>query len=151
MGANIKPTPIDAIESAIAAGLTERSTPSAESTSEEPDELETERLPCLAMRPPAPATTKVAAVDTLNRLAPSPPVPARSIKPSVSISTGVANDRITLAAPTISSMVSPFILRATSRPPIWASVASPCMTVRITVSMSARDSDCPATTCAMAA
>ena len=138
------------MHSAITCGDTLRLTPSSESTSDEPLELDTERLPCFAIRPPAAATTKVAAVETLNKSAPSPPVPARSIRPSASISTGVASERMARAAPTISPIVSPLIRRPTSKPPICASVASPCITDSMTCSIS----DClrlrPSTTCAIA-
>jgi len=146
----MKPTPRVSMQSAITSGDTAKFTPSSDSTSEEPLELETDRLPCFAMRPPAAATTKVAAVDTLNKSAPSPPVPARSMRPLRSISTGVASDRMALAAPTISSMVSPFIRSPTNKPPICASVAWPCMTASITCSISARLKDWPSTTCAIA-
>ena len=44
-----------------------------------PELLETERLPCFATRPPAAAATMALAVEILNVLAPSPPVPQRSM------------------------------------------------------------------------
>ena len=50
-------------------------TPSASSTSADPQRELNERLPCLATRTPAPATTSAAAVETLNVPPPSPPVP----------------------------------------------------------------------------
>src|SRR5664280_36346 len=55
------------------------STPSAARTSAEPHADETARLPCFATGAPAPATTKAAAVETLNVPSPSPPVPHTSI------------------------------------------------------------------------
>ena len=56
-----------------------------------PELDETERLPCLATRPPPQATTKLEAVDTLNRLAPSPPVPTMSTMCSPLTSTCAAS------------------------------------------------------------
>ena len=50
-------------------------TPSASNTSALPQRLDTERLPCLATRTPAPASTSAAAVETLMVPARSPPVP----------------------------------------------------------------------------
>ena len=50
-------------------------TPSASKTSALPHRLETDRLPCLATRTPAAASTSAAAVDTLTVPARSPPVP----------------------------------------------------------------------------
>ena len=51
------------------------STPSASSTSAEPERDDCARLPCLATRTPAAATTSAAMVDTLMVPRPSPPVP----------------------------------------------------------------------------
>ena len=87
-------------------------------TSAEPLLLLTERLPCLATIPPAAATTNEAAVETLNKFAPSPPVPTISTAFSVSISTFVESDLIAFTAPDISSIVSPFIRIATNNAPI---------------------------------
>ena len=56
-------------------------TPSASSTSAEPDSPVAERLPCLATAQPAPAAISAAVVETLNVGRP-PPVPAVSIRSS---------------------------------------------------------------------
>ena len=53
-------------------------TPAAASTSALPHCEETERLPCLATRTPAPAATNAAAVEMLNERDLSPPVPQES-------------------------------------------------------------------------
>ena len=107
-------------------------TPAASNTSALPVEDDTLRLPCLATLPPAAATTNAAAVETLKILAPSPPVPQVSTRCGSLIVTGVASSRITRAAPVISSMVSPFIRKATKKPPICASLAAPVMMVFMT-------------------
>ena len=56
-------------------------TPSASSTSAEPDFDVIARLPCLATGTPAAATTSAAVVEMLNVPEPSPPVPTTSIVP----------------------------------------------------------------------
>ena len=132
-GANINPRPTSLIQRSICNGVRLRLTPRVSKTSEEPLLLETDRLPCLATRPPAAATTKVAAVETLNRFAPSPPVPTRSMRWVSSTCTGIIKSRITSAAPAISSMVSPLMRNATNQAPIWAGVASPVITCIMTV------------------
>ena len=50
-------------------------TPRASRTSALPHLLETDLLPCFATEAPAPAATNAVAVETLNVLLPSPPVP----------------------------------------------------------------------------
>ena len=57
-------------------------TPSASSTSAEPDRDVIARLPCFATGTPAAATTRAAVVEMLNVPLPSPPVPHVSIAPS---------------------------------------------------------------------
>ncbi len=150
-GANRKPKPTASMQRAMASGGSSMRTPSASSTSALPLALDTDRLPCLATRPPAAATTKAAAVDTLNRPAPSPPVPQVSTSRSGATSTFSANSRITCAAAAISVTVSPFTRSATSRPPICAGVASPSMMVRNAAPISAVSRSVPATARAMAA
>ena len=54
--------------------------PSASSTSAEPEDDETARLPCFATAAPAAAATSAAAVEMLSVCAPSPPVPAVSTR-----------------------------------------------------------------------
>ena len=65
-----------------------------------------------------------AAVLTLMVLEASPPVPQVSTKVPLTLGwMQTAELRIFLAKPAISEMDSPFMRRATSRAPIWASVA----------------------------
>src|SRR3546814_16579999 len=72
---------------------------------------DTLRLPCLATRAPAAATTKIDAVEILNVCAPSPPVPTMSTRFDLSATgTGSATSRNTFTAPAISSIV-PFFHR----------------------------------------
>ena len=101
-------------------------TPSASSTSAEPDRVVAERLPCLATRQPAPAAISAAAVEMLNVVGP-PPVPAVSTRPSRETSTGAARPRIVRARPVISATVSPFARSATRNAAIWTSPARPSM------------------------
>ena len=54
-------------------------TPSAVSTSDEPDFEVMARVPCLATFRPAPAATKPTAVEMFRVCRPSPPVPQTSI------------------------------------------------------------------------
>ena len=84
------------------------STPSASKTSALPHRLDTARLPCLATRTPAPASTIAAAVETLNVCAPSPPVPQVSNTSATGRGSGTARARIARANPTISR--GPFAL-----------------------------------------
>ena len=78
------------------------------STSEEPELVDTPRLPCLAMVTPAAAATKADAVDTLNKFEPSPPVPTISTALGLQISMVSASSIIVLAQVVISSIDSPF-------------------------------------------
>ena len=137
-GANIKPTPISSTARATCSGDRLSLTPAASNTSALPVELETERLPCLATLPPQAATTNAAAVETLNKLAPSPPVPQVSTIFSALMTTGVAKSRITCAAPVISSTVSPFMRKATKKAPICASLAAPVISCCITAVICSR-------------
>ena len=100
-------------------------TPSAINTLALPLARVTPRLPCFATGAPAPATTKADAVEILNESKRVPPVLHVSTTKACLVVTGVAFDRMTLAAPVISSNVSPFIRSAVMKPAIWASVASP--------------------------
>ena len=86
-------------------------TPSASSTSAEPERPVAERLPCLATAQPAPAAIRAAVVETLNVGRP-PPVPAVSTRSSRLVVTGVANERIVRARPASSATVSPFVRSA---------------------------------------
>src|SRR4051794_17045671 len=125
-GANMKPKPTSSMQRATASGLRSMRTPSASSTSAEPDSPVAERLPCLATPQPCPAAISAAVVDTLNVGRP-PPVPAVSIRSSRPVVTGVAKARMVVANPTSSSTVSPLVRRATSTPAVSTSEALPAM------------------------
>ncbi|EKD35406.1 MAG: hypothetical protein ACD_75C01923G0002 [uncultured bacterium] len=77
-----------------------------------------------------------------------PTISISTSPPAVSTpeSTKVALSRITRTAPTISSMVSPFIRIAVMKEPIWASVAVPPMISFMTAIISASSRFPPATT-----
>ena len=59
----------------MVSGDISRFTPAVSNTSALPDFEDIERFPCLATCPPADATTKALAVETLNSPELSPPVP----------------------------------------------------------------------------
>ena len=122
---------------ATCAGVSMMFAPSASSTSALPDFDDTERLPCLATRAPAPAATNMAAVEMLNVCDASPPVPTTSSSVSrLGTSTLVANSRMTCAAAVISPTVSFFTRRPTVNAAIITGVASPLMILRMTASIS---------------
>src|SRR4051812_27630644 len=137
-GANMKPNPASRMHSATAAGGRSMRTPSASSTSAEPDKPVAERLPCLATAQPAPAAISAAVVETLNVGRP-PPVPAVSIRSPRSASTGVAIRRMVLASPTSSSTVSPFVRSAMRTAAVSVSDALPAMISPSTAAASAAD------------
>ena len=110
-------------------------TPSASSTSAEPERPVAERLPCLATAQPAPAAISAAVVETL-KVGRPPPVPAVSTSSSRAVVTGAASARIVRARPAISSTVSPFVRSPISRPAICASEASPAMITSSTAAAS---------------
>ena len=89
-------------------------TPKASNKSAEPDILETLRLPCFAIFKPHAAARIAAVVEILMVLAPSPPVPTQSATSKVCFGNSVAHARTAIAAPAISSDVSPFTLSAVS-------------------------------------
>src|SRR5919197_4446649 len=122
----MNPKPACSMQRATASGARSMRTPSASSTSADPDSPVAERLPCWAPAPPAPAAISAAVVDTLNVGRP-PPVPAVSTRSSRPVSTGVAKRRIVCASPWISSTVSPFVRRAMSTPAVSTSDALPSM------------------------
>src|SRR5581483_3316864 len=101
-----------------------QTTPSASRRSALPARLLIARLWCLAMCTPAAAATMAAMVEMLMVPFPSPPVPAVS-STGPSVTTGRAASRMTRPRPVISSIVSPFMRRATAKAPIWAGVAEP--------------------------
>ncbi len=123
----MKPRPQPDMQAEMISGVASRLTPSAFSTSAEPEREETERLPCLATGTPAPATTKAAAVEMLKVPLASPPVPQVSMAPS-GARTFVALARMARAAPAISSTVSPRVRNAIKSPAISAGDAAPDMT-----------------------
>src|SRR3954447_20273372 len=126
LGANMNPKPISSMQVATSAGESPTSTPSASSTSAEPDRLVAERLPCLATLQPAPAAIRAAVVEMLKVVGP-PPVPAVSTRPGSSISTWAASDRMVRARPTSSDTVSPFARSEIRKAAVWTSVARPSM------------------------
>src|SRR5260221_8178901 len=132
----------------ISSGLRSILTPSAPSTSAEPDFDDSARLPCLATGTPAPATIRAAQVETLYEPEPSPPVPTTSMA-SGGAATLVILARMVLAAPVISSTVSPRTRIAIKRPPICDCVASPDIMRAKASADSSRDSWAPAATLAM--
>src|SRR5262245_46674896 len=134
---------------ATRAGVRSRLTPSASTTSADPQRLETDRLPCLATLRPAPATTNAVAVETLKVPDASPPVPAVSISISRSVPasavptsprvrTRTAFSRMTSASPMSSSTVSPFMRRAVRKAATWTEVAAPDMSASIAAAASRR-------------
>src|SRR3990170_3532301 len=122
----MKPSPHSAMQRAIVSGPHSILTPSAVSTSAEPEREEIERLPCLATGTPAPATTKAAQVEILYVPLASPPVPHVSMAPS-GAATLTALARMARAAPAISSIVSPRTRKPMRSAPTCASVAPPDM------------------------
>src|SRR5262245_8949025 len=122
----MKPSPQCSIARAISSGADSILTPSAASTSAEPEREEIELLPCLATGTPAPATTKAAQVEILWVPLASPPVPQVSMAPSGAC-TATARALSARAAPAISSTVSPRTRSPIRSAPICASVAPPDM------------------------
>ncbi len=112
-----------AISATRATGRSSRM-PSFSRTSAEPDIDEADRFPCLTTRAPAPAATIAAIVEMLTEFERSAPVPTTSSsRPGTEI--GVPREYIASTSPHTSSVVSPLARRATAKPAIWASVASP--------------------------
>src|SRR5690554_5964850 len=97
-------------------GVISKLIPMASTTSTLPDLDDTPRPPCLATTPPAAATTNAEADDTLNKLAPSPPVPTISTACLSLTLIPVANSRITVTAPTISLRSEEHTSELQSRP-----------------------------------
>ena len=127
-------------------------TPSASMTSAEPHFELILRLPCLATRTPAPATTNAVAVEILKVprgvAAGAAGVDQRVAFRAADVQGGVfvkgqrlAAARMASAKPTISSTVSPFMCRATSKAAICASVALPEKISVMTARASSRVSD----------
>src|SRR4051794_23816632 len=127
----MKPKPSSSMQAPTASGVRSMQTPSASSTSAEPERLVAERLPCLATAQPAAAAISAAVVETLKVERP-PPVPAVSTRSARVVFTGVANDRIVRARPAISPTLSPLVRSPMSRPAICVSDASPAMMIAST-------------------
>src|SRR5680860_156577 len=124
----MKPSPQPSMHFVIASGPHSILTPSAASTSAEPEREEIDRLPCLATGTPAPATTNATQVEILCVPLASPPVLHVSMASS-GARTFTARARMARAAPAISSMLSPRTRIPIKRAPICASVAPPDMIV----------------------
>ena len=91
--------PASPATAATRSGVRSRPTPSASSTSAEPQEDDAARLPCLTTRTPAPATTIAAIVEMLTVWARSPPVPTMSTRrPGHLDPAGVRQHRVGQAA-----------------------------------------------------
>src|SRR5690349_18002010 len=122
----MKPKPTSSMQRPTRSGSISTLTPSASSTSAEPDLLLLERLPCLATAQPAPAATSAAVVEMLKVEGP-PPVPQVSTRSSRPVGTGEASERIVRAKPTSSGTVSPLARRAIRKAPVWIGSARPSM------------------------
>ena len=137
LGANMKPMPTSRMQSAICSGASMMFTPRASMASALPLLLLTLRPPCLLTLPPAAAITKVAQVEMLKVLAPSPPVPTMSTRCVRSCTwTLFENSRITSAAAEISPMVSFFTRRPVRMDAVITGESSPRMIWRISSSIS---------------
>src|ERR1044072_3467662 len=121
----MKPKPISSMQRPTCSGLSSMLTPSASSSSAEPQGL-VERLPCLATAHPAAAATSAAVVETLKVEGP-PPVPAVSTRSAREVSTGDASERIVRARPTRPGTASPFARRAIRKAPVCTPSARPSM------------------------
>jgi hypothetical protein len=99
-------------------------TPNASNTSADPHLLDALRFPCFATGIPAAAVMRAAAVEILNVLAWSPPVPTIS-SASTSWRRRIQWERIPEADAVISSVVSPFRLSAVRYALICTGDASP--------------------------
>src|SRR5437899_5190817 len=86
--------PTSSMTCATLAGDRSRLIPSVSTTSADPQSDDTDRLPCLATRRPAPATTNAVAVETLNVPDASPPVPQVSISISRSVPVSAATSSL---------------------------------------------------------
>src|SRR5258705_1915303 len=142
----MKPKPTRSTQAATCSGPSSSFTPSASSTSALPQRLLAARLPCLATGWPSAATSRPAAVDTLNVPAASPPVPQVSTARNCAGSdTWIACSRMTRARPVTSSTVSPFRRSAVKNAPSCEGVAVPVMISSIADAASVSLSDWPAT------
>ena len=146
-GANMKPTPTSLMARATCSGDRSRGIPryfqhigAAAGAGNRP-------VAVLGhFRAPAAATAKLEPVETLNRLAPSPPVPTRSTRwgPLHPHRRGQFPHHLGGARDLVNGLaLDP--QRYQQSPPIWASPASPDMTWRMTAAISSRANPPPAT------
>ncbi len=148
-GANMKPRPHSSRQRATASGSRSMRAPRASSTSALPQREVAERLPCLATATPAPATTKVAVVEMLKVERP-PPVPQVSMNGPAGGVTRWARARMVDARPASSAAVSPLARRATRKPAVCASPASPDMIASSAPAAPSRPRSSPASRRSMA-
>src|SRR6185437_1772942 len=146
----MKPIPASRMQALTCAGLRSTLTPSAASTSAEPDFDDSARLPCLATGTPAPATRKAAQVEMLYDPEASPPVPTTSTASAGAVTPSILA-RMVVTAPVISSTVSPRTRSAINSPPICEGVASPDIMRSKAEAASSRVSEAPVATLAMSA
>ena len=136
-GANMKPMPNSSMQVATCSGVSWMLTPRASRASALPEVEETLRLPCLATRAPAAATTNIEAVEMLNVCELSPPVPTMSTRSEWGgTGTRVTRSRMTRAAALISSMVSFLTRRPVRMAAVMTGESSPFMIWRISESIS---------------
>src|SRR5580692_224268 len=146
----MKPIPASLMQALIVSGGMSILTPSAISTSAEPERDDKARLPCLATGTPAPATIKAAQVEMLYETEASPPVPTTSIASGGAVTRSILL-RIVVTAPVISSTVSPRTRNAMSNAPICEGVASPAIICSKALADSSRVSAVPVATLPMRA
>src|SRR5262245_8219825 len=116
--------PASATHRATPSGPRSIITPSASSTSADPQRDDWARFPCFTTRAPAPAATSAAIVDTLIVPDRSPPVPHVSIAPAAT-STSSPYRCIVRTNAASSSTDSPFVRSATIRPAACTSATRP--------------------------
>ena len=142
----IKPIPVSFIHCSTCFGSSIMFAPSASSKSDAPLFEDAALLPCFATVTPAAAQTNIDVVDMLNELAPSPPVPTKSMYSSVSSLTLPPFDFIISVQPTISSTVSPFMRSAVKNADTNTGDAVPSSIISIAFAASSRVRFCPSVT-----
>ena len=133
-GAKRKTNPVARRQRTASSGASAVGTPSASSTSAEPQRLLRLRLPCLAIFAPAAAATSAAAVEILKVPLASPPVPqvSTSAARSASVKGNVtAAERMASTNPASSSAVTGRAASASSRLSISPSRMTFCVSSRI--------------------
>src|SRR5215472_9141333 len=106
----MNPIPAVLMQAVIVSGGISILTPSAVSTSAEPDCDDRARLPCFATGTPAPATMKAAHVEMLNEPDASPPVPTTSIALSGASTVSILARMAVTAAVICDGVTSPDII-----------------------------------------